>query len=231
MLTLAEQQKGIIHALSSGRLKALEGDGLGLCQGAPSLRRLSDAIRRARRNRIRLVMPRTINAIWMEFGILFDAFAGSIPSRSIDPVSDADAFLSFVGKRLESVFAAPPYLSDLGRLEIDIFRVGRADTLLPDARNGRCISSGLRAIPVVWVGNHDLRPLFEAAARDGRIDESASACLIWREPANDAVRVVGIDPQIAPLIDTSLCGEVVDDETIGEINDLFSSLHLFEARR
>jgi len=203
MLSPSERQAVIIRTLVRDRRPESALRDLGIVQGAPSLERLADEIGRGIRNRIRTVMPRTVNAIWMEFGILADDYVQTLSRLSTDPAEESERFLAFVVHRSASLIAAPPYLADIGRLELAMYRAGRSSA--HDA--ARCHATDpirWRSTPIVWQGHYDLRPFFVSEARLDNIAFGAFACLVWRNAEDGMLRVVGVELELANVVGAAI---------------------------
>ncbi len=223
MLSPSERQAEIIRTLIRDRRPESGLRDVGIVQGVPSLGRLADEIGRGIRNRIRTVMPRTVNAIWMEFGILADDYVQTLSRLTTDPAEESVRFLAFVAHRSASLIAAPPYLADIGRLELAMYRAGRSNA---DDAARRHVTDPIRwrSTPIVWQGQYDLRPFFVSEARLDNIAYGAFACLVWRNAENGILRVVGVELELANAVGAAIGNRValasLDDWVCDALVDL-----------
>jgi hypothetical protein len=217
MLSLAERQRAIVGALVAGDVGALGTRDLGVVQGKPSVRRLADGIRRGRMDRVRAALPRTVEIIWMEFGVLLDDYARASVRRAVPAEEELEDFVDFMDVKKSSLMHAPPYLIDLARLELAIHRAGRPveQWLKADISEDPDLRRIARISPSVWRGNYDLRPLFDRESAGDEVSPGESACLVWRAEEDGRLRVASVDPALAAAVeDLARQIQVADDSAV-----------------
>ncbi len=178
-------------------------------RGKGALAEIARAVFNGRKRRIKAVLPKTVDEIWMEFGAVFGRYTKSRPVSSIDPVEEADAFIDYLRADRDALDFAPPYLFDLARFELSVYETkysmirSTAETP-PGVERGSATTSGVCAI---WEGDYNLQSLFQSQGIALDIPKARTTCLIWCSSRNGHLRIAAVPPKVATLLKNVLGGD------------------------